>query len=57
AGIRPSRWDPVERSEASGYGPVGRKHDGGIELRDRVNATTTDSGVGEAVEASPTEGA
>src|SRR3989304_5111323 len=40
--------DPGEGSEASRNNTVGGKHGGDIGLRDRVNATTTDSGVGEA---------
>jgi len=37
----------VEGSDASGDKTVGGKHAGDIELRSRVNATTTDSQAGE----------
>lgn len=37
----------MDGSGASGHKIVGRKHDEGIELRDRVNETTTDSNVGD----------
>ena len=37
----------MEGSEASSDGPVGVKHDEGIELRERVNENPTDRFVGE----------
>src|SRR5436190_16655405 len=46
------RANRTRREPAKGKGDilaqtVGGKHDGGIELRSRVNETTTDSGTGE----------